>query len=378
MNIDYTIDLDGFGFIKSVSNYTSLRDHRLTHRDKLSLKVRFTRAGVAQNVGALVAHDVALGTGTRFTVKKLNEDEEVLSDDSTAITWTQGGTAPDVYYTHDGLINLDTAQLDALMGQSASAQADVQFRWQIGDQLYRSRLLKTTIDRALLPATIPPTIANDPSRSYVTMLQNVNQIQGDVLPVSGAVDLQSVVTVGLQVPRWVSFVRAEDGILYYYQLRAGTDAASVYPAIDIIRPTDYAAGTNEKVFDFQVIAYSGGTNLTDSATDTTVTVISDVGTDAVLVAPTPQAAGILVASERGVVALAQSALSGSVSFSAAFDSAPQHVSFTVKMSSAAGSPVSTSSVIFAVSYAVTASGFKYWLSGPPDDGDHELHWWAIL
>ena len=366
MNIDYTIDLDGFGFIKSVSNYTSLRDHRLTHRDKLSLKVRFTRSGVAQDIGTLNNSE------THFTLKKLNEDDEVLSDDSTVTTWTKTTSGTDVYYTHNGVVDLDTTELDTLLGQAASVQVDAQFTWKVGSTVYRSRLLKTAIDRALYPATIPPTLATDPARSYVTMLQTVDKLDGDA---SGTVTLESVTTVGLQVPRWFSFVRATDGILYYYQLRAGTDAES---GDNIRRPDDYHATTNAKVFDFQVIAYSGGANLTDSATDTTVTVISDVGTDAVLVAPTPQAAGILVASERGVVALAQSALSGSVSFSAAFDSAPQHVSFTVKMSSAAGSPVSTSSVIFAVSYAVTASGFKYWLSGPPDDGDHELHWWAIL
>ena len=372
MNIDYTIDLDGFGFIKSVSNYTSLRDHRLTHRDKLSLKVRFTRSGVAQDIGTLNNSD------THFTLKKLNEENEVLSDDSTVTTWTQGGTSPDVYYTHDGYIDLGTNELSDLIGQSASVQVDAQFTWKVGSTVYRSRLLKTTIDRALYPSTLPATLATDPSRSYVTMLQSVNQLDGDSLPATGRVTLESVSTVGLQVPRWFSFVRADDGILYYYQLRAGTDA-DASPLTTIRRPDDYHATTNAKVFDFQVIAYSGGTNLTDSATDTTVTVISDVGTDAVLVAPTPQAAGILVASERSVVTLAQSALSGSVSFSAAFDSAPQNIFLTVKMSSAInGSPVSTSSVIFAVSYAVTASGFKYWLSGPPDDGDHELHWWAIL
>ena len=328
--------------------------------------MRFTRSGVAQDIGTLNNSD------THFTLKKLNEENEVLSDDSTVTTWTKTTSGTDVYYTHDGVVDLDTVELDTLLGQAASVQVDAQFTWKVGSTVYRSRLLKTTIDRALYPSTLPATLATDPSRSYVTMLQTVDKLDGDA---SGTVTLESVITVGLQVPRWFSFVRANDGILYYYQLRAGTDAES---GINIRQPDDYNATTNAKVFDYQVAAYSGGTSLTDSATDTTVTITPAVGTDAVLVAPTPQAAGILVASERGVVALAQSALSGSVSFSAAFDSAPQNIFLTVKMSSAAGSPVSTSSVIFAVSYAVTASGFKYWLSGPPDDGDHELHWWAIL
>ena len=247
MNIDYTIDLDGMGFIRSVTNYTSLRDHRLVHRDKLSLKIRFTRSGVAQDVGSLDNDE------THFTVKKLNEENEVLSDDSTITTWTKTSSGGDVYYTHDGVVDLDTVELESLIGLSATILVDTQFTWKVGSTVYRSRLLKTTIERALYPATIPPTLATDPARSYVTMLQNVNKLDGDG---SGSVALESITTVGLQVPRWFSFVRTTDGRLYYYQLRAGTDAES---GTNIRRPDDYDATTNAKVFDYQVAAYSGGT-----------------------------------------------------------------------------------------------------------------------
>jgi len=247
MNIDYTIDLDGFGFVRSVTNYTSLRDHRLAHRDKLSLKIRFTRSGVAQDVGTLDNDE------THFTVKKLNEENEVLSDDSTITTWTKTSSGGDIYYTHDGVVDLDTVELESLIGQSATALVDTQFTWKVGSTVYRSRLLKTTIERALYPATIPPTLATDPARSYVTMLQNVDKLNRDG---SGSVALESITTVGLQVPRWFSFVRTTDGRLYYYQLRAGTDAES---GTNIRRPDDYDATTNAKVFDYQVAAYSGGT-----------------------------------------------------------------------------------------------------------------------
>jgi len=157
------------------------------------------------------------------------------------------------------VVDLDTVELESLIGQSATALVDTQFTWKVGSTVYRSRLLKTTIERALYPATIPPTLATDPARSYVTMLQNVNKLDGDG---SGSVALESITTVGLQVPRWFSFVRTvdsngdPDGRLYYYQLRAGTDAES---GTNIRRPDDYNATTNAKVFDYQVAAYSGST-----------------------------------------------------------------------------------------------------------------------
>lgn len=60
----------------------------------------------------------------------------------------------------------------------------------------------------------------------------------------GATKLDGTVTVGVSVPRIYMFVHTTLGLLSY-QLRAGTDAESI-PSI--IRPDDYAASTNEKVF----------------------------------------------------------------------------------------------------------------------------------
>ena len=363
MNLEYTIDLDGLDFVKAVTNYSSLVDHRLAHRDKLSLKIRFTRAGVCQDVGTIAS--------AHYTVKKINEDEEVLSDDSTVTTWTKTTSGTDIYYTHDGVIDLDTVELETWIGSQQTCKAEVQFSWTIGTQVYHTRLLKTTIDRALYPATVNPTQATDPQRSWVTILQDVDKLAGDA---SGSVTLESVTTVGLQVPRWYQFLRATDGILYYFKLRAGTDANS---GDDIRRPDDYHAVTNAKVFDQQVIAYSGGTNLTDSATATTITIASDVGTDAVLEAPTATSAGIMVASEMGVVNLGDAALSGTVTFAGTFASAPTKIFLSIEISASGGSPTGTSTLLFANYHSVTTTGFKWELSGATGDANHKLVWWAI-
>jgi len=363
MNLEYTIDLDRLDFVKAVTNYSALTDHRLAHRDKLSLKIRFTRAGVCQDVGTVAS--------AHYTVKKINEQEEVLSDDSTVTTWTETTSGTDTYYTHDGVIDLDTVELETWIGSQQTCKAEVQFSWTIGTQVYHTRLLKTTIDRALYPATVNPTQATDPQRSWVTILQNVDKLAGDTL---GSVTLESVTTVGLQVPRWYQFVRADDEILYYYKLRAGTDANS---GIDIRRPTDYHATTNAKVFEKQVAAYSGGNGLVDSSSATTITITPVSGTAAVLEVPSATAAGVMVASEMGVVNLGDQALSGTVTFSGTFASAPTKIFLSVEISASAGSPIGTSTLIWANYHSVTTTGFKWELSGATGDANHKLVWWAI-
>lgn len=364
MNLEYTIDLDGLDFVKGVTNYSSLQDHRLTHRDKLSLKIRFTRSGVCQDVGTVAS--------AHFTVKKINEQEEVLSDDSTVTTWTETTSGTDVYYTHDGVIDLDTVELETWIGSQQTCKAEVQFTWTIGTQVYHTRLLKTTIDRALYPATVNPTQATDPQRSWVTILQNVDMLPGDAD--TGNDYLDEVVTVGLQVPRWYQFVRASDEVMYYYELRTGTDAESVP---DIVRPNDYHAVTNPKVFEKQVAAYSGGNGLVDSANATTVTITPVSGTAAVLVSASATDAGIMVASEMGVVNLGDAALSGTVTFAGTFASAPTKIFLGVEISASAGSPTGTSTLLFANYHSVTTTGFKWELSGATGDANHKLSWWAI-
>ena len=366
MNLEYTIDLDGLDFVKAVTNYSSLVDHRLAHRDKLSLKIRFTRAGVCQDVGTIAS--------AHYTVKKINEDEEVLSDDSTVTTWSETNSGTDTYYTHDGVIDLDTVELETWIGSQQTCKAEVQFSWTIGTQVYHTRLLKTTIDRALYPATVNPTQATDPQRSWVTILQDVDKLPGDSGTPGDGTYLDDVLTVGLQVPRWYQFVRASDEVMYYYKLRSGTDAESVP---DIVRPNDYHAVTNPKVFEKQVAAYSGGNGLVDSANATTVTITPVSGTDAVLEAPTATSAGILVASEMGVVNLGNAALSGTVTFAGTFASTPTKIFLSVEISASGGSPTGTSTLIWANYHSVTTTGFKWELSGATGDANHKLVWWAI-
>jgi hypothetical protein len=60
----------------------------------------------------------------------------------------------------------------------------------------------------------------------------------------GATNLDGIATVGLSVPRVLSFEHASEG-MRTYKLAAGTDAPN---SPLVIRPADYAAGTNEKVW----------------------------------------------------------------------------------------------------------------------------------
>lgn len=60
----------------------------------------------------------------------------------------------------------------------------------------------------------------------------------------GATKLDGVTTTTVTVPKLYAFDHATEGVLFYL-LKAGTTAES---SPDIIRPDDYAGGTNEKIF----------------------------------------------------------------------------------------------------------------------------------
>lgn len=71
----------------------------------------------------------------------------------------------------------------------------------------------------------------------------------------GATNLDGMETIDLAVGTWVEFIAG--GINYIYQLQAGTDAEAS-PAV--IRPDDYAGGTNEKIWrhiNFPMLAPDG-------------------------------------------------------------------------------------------------------------------------
>ncbi len=75
----------------------------------------------------------------------------------------------------------------------------------------------------------------------LVLLQGITGLTG-----GGSTNLDGIATVGLSVPL-NGFVFAS-GTAYFYQLRAGTDAAS---SPSIIRPTDFNSGTNAKVWALQ-------------------------------------------------------------------------------------------------------------------------------
>jgi hypothetical protein len=74
----------------------------------------------------------------------------------------------------------------------------------------------------------------------------------DTLTGGGAGKLDGIATVSLPVPLNGFVVIGDD--VYFYKLRAGTDAES---SPSIIRPDDYAGGTNEKVWEQLDLAVTG-------------------------------------------------------------------------------------------------------------------------
>lgn len=79
------------------------------------------------------------------------------------------------------------------------------------------------------------------------LLQDVTTLTG-----GGAGTLDGIVTVNLSVPV-LGFAAITGMGISFYKLRAGTDAEAS-PAV--IRPDDYAGGTNEKVWE---LIYASGT-----------------------------------------------------------------------------------------------------------------------
>ena len=107
-------------------------------------------------------------------------------------------------------------------------------------------------------------IGSDDYREFTTDIKDsfVNKTDGAYATIKGLnpgintiAGLKAITTTGLAVGPYVSFRDTDNADAYRcYQLVAGTDTES---SPDIIRPTDYAASTNEKVWKLAVVGGGG-------------------------------------------------------------------------------------------------------------------------
>jgi hypothetical protein len=111
-----------------------------------------------------------------------------------------------------------------------------------------------------------PTNAADPTQ-YLLKSAGIEYLPTTTSKTGGtSADLDSIVTVGVTVGKMVAFRDLDSAsILRIYELASGTDAED---SPSIIRPDDYAATTNEKVWKLQSLSnvgVSGSTGGTDNA-----------------------------------------------------------------------------------------------------------------
>jgi hypothetical protein len=115
------------------------------------------------------------------------------------------------------------------------------------DTIYNSSGSGTFLDnstQSIVEASMRA-FAKDIEDSFFNLSDNkYSGAAGVYLNITDTTGLKAIVTVGVSVG-FIIFYRDSSGNLNSYKLLAGTDAESLP---DIVRPTDYAGGTNEKVW----------------------------------------------------------------------------------------------------------------------------------
>lgn len=144
-----------------------------------------------------------------------------------------------------------------------------------------------------------PWVGGTPIDNYRSTLQDITGMYSNFT--AGDRALAGVPTAGWAAAGGVYFV-VNGGAIYPYLARAGTDAQSVP---NIIRPTDYAGGTNELVFDLLTFYTDGVIVGNGSITDTTpglVVAAGGSGNRNIFLTPTG-AAGNVTVGTSGILVL---------------------------------------------------------------------------
>jgi len=275
-----------------------------------SLAYNASASDIQTAINATAAHASAVsvaGTFPNFRVAwSANGNKSALTAVSTALSPTssvivsteQGGTTdlPEIQTIHiqrapaayqytwgtitngwNARLNTNTYAFRELLGTNTTAnttlelevtdsggnrythvQVPVVIRHEVIDE---SALTSTTLDNAIS--------STDAQNQYV---QNRSSITG--LTGGGATNLDGIATVSATVG-WLVVVKLSDTTWSKYRLVTGTDAES---SPNVIRPDDYAATTNEKVWKLQTLSTAG------MFTTETISAFSSAGNDNVTLA----------------------------------------------------------------------------------------------
>lgn len=203
------------------------------------------------------------------TVIKIGIKEEGVYSDGTLLASNQTWTHDAGTFTYSGYLDLNTAEIDTALNRDdaddtndiASLACNLELTYQLGGSGgFRSSVepVEFTIYHDILfgdEAT--PTNAGDPTQ-YLLKASGIEWLPTVTSQIGGtSADLDAIPTAAVTAGKAVIFADADtNDVLRVYQLTAGTNAES---APSIIRPDDYNASTNQKVWVLKKIDASSST-----------------------------------------------------------------------------------------------------------------------
>ncbi len=245
--MNLTLDTDLSQLVQS-AGFTSALEQILANRgDGEHLHLMLTRLGVPWQAPA--------GAELRFIVKG-GPDADAFADDAEALALADEFTwdATRQLYTAD--INYRTTPLDDLFTdgvKSITAKAQVAMRLGPTAKWKRSQPVEIILTKELYTGLDGSPEDTPVSDNYPTKPEVIRYFAAVVgMTGGGDTKLDGLLTPELPLNTAVAFVdAASSNTLRIYELVAGTDAESA-PAV--IRPDDYAGGTNERVWKLRYAA----------------------------------------------------------------------------------------------------------------------------
>lgn len=164
---------------------------------------------------------------------------------ASSATWSKQGEGAGTFYRGD--FSLNTTEVNAAFvaaGEPASLACMLEIQLSLPGKTISSPAVDYTLANDVIRGDEGTPTAGTPAfplpNEIVQILWGVTDLTG-----TGGTSLRALTTVGVTTPRM--FMTRTD-VLRTYRLRAGTDAAD---GLRIIRPLDYDATTNAKVYELE-------------------------------------------------------------------------------------------------------------------------------
>lgn len=206
-------------------------------RDAFSVEVKFLRGGVVQ--------ELSNGATGKLGIKALGDYSAVFL--ASALTWTKTGTGTSAIYTFS--LTLNTTEIATeFTDDPPSIDTALEVEWVQGTSRESSLAADLTIHNDYVRGDEGVPTAGTPS---YPLPKNIPVLRIDITGKTGsaAADLDAIVTLGIDLATYPTLYLVKTGAgggIQGWQLTAGTDAEDV--GSGIVRPDDYAAATNEKVW----------------------------------------------------------------------------------------------------------------------------------